>query len=152
MTFVQSLVDCSQFEQFSPYRLYYKNIHDEIGQKVKNVFRILPSWNLFYQPKISILSSKLSWKSPNLHSNFNKSRKDADKYFLCNIQNDSLYEIHIDTIDFLMLEFSLTIIEQLAHWKNNVASVKTSKFDENVVNIVTSIVTESAFFNIGGWK
>ena len=75
----------------------------------------------------------------------------------------AICEINMNTIDLLMLEFSLTIIEQLARWykskaqkanrywwkynaKSNVASVKTSKFDENVVNIVT----ESAFFNIGG--
>ena len=45
------------FTRFFFYKnILYKNIHDEICRKVKNVLRISPSWNLFCQTKLSTLS------------------------------------------------------------------------------------------------
>ena len=44
--------------------ILYKNIHDEIGQKIKNMLRISPSWNLATGPKNAVLQSIFTCKLP----------------------------------------------------------------------------------------
>ena len=63
--------------------------------------------------------------------------QNADKYFLLKLHKNQNKDEKIASRYWLKYNA-----------KSNVASVKTSKFDENVVNIVI----ESAFFNIDGWK
>ena len=60
--------DSYQHTRFFFYKsILYKNIHDEIDRKVKNVLRMLSSWIFFCRPKISILSFLWVWNSPNLY-------------------------------------------------------------------------------------
>jgi len=51
------LIPDSKYTLFFNKNTLYKNVHDENGQKIKNMVRISPSWNLATEPKNAILKA-----------------------------------------------------------------------------------------------